>query len=396
MLSFDAETADNGIYALQGAAVAVNNDTGLVEAIVGGRSQETSTYTLNRAFQSFRQPGSSIKPLIVYAPALEEGYASFSSVKDINVDAAKEPKADVASLPGNWITLRQAVEKSRNGAAWWLFNEVTPEEGLSYLTQMRFDKIVPDDYNMAASLGGFTYGVTAEEMAGAFSALENGGVYREPDCIVRMENLAGEDIYTGREPKEVYSQQTAAVMVDVMKGVISRGTARGMGWKSGIEAAGKTGTTNNSKDGWFCGMTPYYTVTVWVGYDTPRTLSSLYGSSYPASIWKQAMEGLTAGLPEAAFAAPEAEKEDIKKEGRGEYLEGYDDSHVLSPNYTVGDYRKDHALADEAQKYIDQMAGASPEEQERLRKKAESAINRIYGRTLKGQMEEVLAGAGKS
>ena len=108
------------------------------------------------------------------------------------------------------------------------------------------------------------------------------------------------------------------------------------------------------------------------------------------------MEGLTAGLPEAAFAAPEAEKEDIKKEGRGEYLEGYDDSHVLSPNYTVGDYRKDHALADEAQKYIDQMAGASPEEQERLRKKAESAINRIYGRTLKGQMEEVLAGAGKS
>lgn len=396
VLSFDGETADNGIYSLQGAAVAVNNDTGLVEAIVGGRSQETSTYTLNRAFQSFRQPGSSIKPLIVYAPALEEGYASFSSVKDISVDAAKEPKVDVASLPGNWITLRQAVEKSRNGAAWWLFNEVTPEEGLSYLTQMRFDKIVPDDYNMAASLGGFTYGVTAEEMAGAFSALENDGVYREPDCIVRMENLSGENIYTGREPKEVYSEQTASVMVDVMKGVISRGTARGMGWKSKIEAAGKTGTTNNSKDGWFCGMTPYYTVTVWVGYDTPRTLSSLYGSSYPASIWKQAMEGLTAGLPEASFTAPGAEKENIKKEGRGEYLEGYDDSHVLSPNYTVGDYRRDHALADEAQKYIDQMAGASLEEQERLRKKAESAINRIYGRTLKGQMQEVLAGAGKS
>ena len=85
----------------------------------------------------------------------------------------------------------------------------------------------------------------------------------------------------------------------------------------------------------------------------------------------------------------------LKRRG-GEYLEGYDDSHVLSPNYTVGDYRRDHALADEAQKYIDQMAGASPEEQERLRKKAESAINRIYGRTLKGQMEEVLAGAGKS
>ena len=132
------------------------------------------------------------------------------------------------SLPGNWITMRQAVERSRNGAAWWLFNEVTPEEGLSYLTKMRFDNIVPDDYNMAASLGGFTYGVTAEEMAGAFCALENGGVYREPDCILRMENLEGDDIYTKREPKEVYSRQTAAVMVDMMKGVITRGTARGM------------------------------------------------------------------------------------------------------------------------------------------------------------------------
>lgn len=395
-LSFDGETAENGIFALQGAAVAINNDTGKVEAIVGGRSQETDTYTLNRAFQSFRQPGSSIKPLIVYAPALEEGYASFSRVKDISVDAAKKPGADVPSLPGNWITMRQAVERSRNGAAWWLFNEVTPETGLSYLTQMRFDHIVPDDYNMAASLGGFTYGVTAEEMAGAFSALENGGVYREPDCILRMENLEGDDIYKEREPKEVYSSQTAAVMVDMMKGVITRGTARGMGWKSSIEAAGKTGTTNNSKDGWFCGVTPYYTVAVWVGYDTPRTLSSLYGSTYPAAIWKQAMEGLTAGLPEASFSAPEAEKEDIHKEGRGVYLEGYDDAHVLSPGYTVGDYRKDHALADEAQKYIDQMAGADPEEQERLREKAESAINRIYGQTLKGQMRRVLEGAGKS
>ena len=395
-LAFDGEVGENGVYALQGAAVAVNNDTGMVEAIVGGRSQDTSTYTLNRAFQSFRQPGSSIKPLIVYAPALEKGYTSVSRVKDINVDEAKKPKADVASLPGNWLTMRRALERSRNGAAWWLFHEITPEEGLSYLTKMRFDNIVPDDYNMAASLGGFTYGVTAEEMAGAFSALENHGVYREPDCILRMEDLEGNNIYTGRESKVVYSEQTAAVIVDMMKGVISRGTARGMGWKKKIEAAGKTGTTNNSKDGWFCGMTPYYTVTVWVGYDTPRTLSSLYGSSYPAAIWKQAMTGLTEGLPDASFTAPAAEKEEIHKGGQGEYLDGYDDSYVLSPNYTVGDYRKDHALADEAQKYIDQMPGASPEEREALQQKAESAINQIYGQTLKGQMREVLEGAGRS
>lgn len=315
-LSFDSEMADNGVYALQGAATLIDNNTGKVAAIVGGRSQETDVYGLNRAYQSFRQPGSAIKPLIVYTPALENGYNSYTIVKDVNVDAAKEADEgdDLTKLPGNTMPLRRGVELSRNGVAWSVYADITPEVGMSYLTSMRFDNIVPDDYYLAACLGGFTYGVTSEEMAGAYVALANQGIYRDPTCIVSMLDKNGVEIFEEPEEVQVYDRNAALVMVDILKGVITRGTASGMGWTGDIEAAGKTGTTNNSRDGWFCGITPYYTLTVWVGYDQPRTLSSLWGSTYPSQIWKNAMSHFVEGLPAASFEAPGPEtgtKEDV-------------------------------------------------------------------------------------
>ena len=315
-LSFDSEMADNGVYSLQGAATLIDNSTGKVAAIVGGRSQETDVYGLNRAYQSFRQPGSAIKPLIVYTPALENGYNSYTIVKDVNVDAAKEADEgdDLTKLPGNTMPLRRGVELSRNGVAWSVYADITPEVGMSYLTSMRFDNIVPDDYYLAACLGGFTYGVTSEEMAGAYAALANQGVYRDPTCIVSMLDKNGVEIFEEPEEVQVYDRNAALVMVDILKGVITRGTASGMGWTGDIEAAGKTGTTNNSRDGWFCGITPYYTLTVWVGYDQPRTLSSLWGSTYPSQIWKNAMSHFVEGLPAASFEAPGPEtgtKEDV-------------------------------------------------------------------------------------
>ena len=312
-LSFDDEQTENGIYALQGAATAVDNATGKVVAIVGGREQKVTTYTLNRAFQSFRQPGSSIKPLIVYTPALEKGYTSDSVVYDIDVSAAKQPGVDVFSLPGNAMTLRQAVERSRNGVAWSVYADITPEYGMSYLTKMRFDNIVPGDYYLAASLGGFTYGATTEEMAGAYAALVNDGVYREPTCLVSLKDREGEEMFVDEPQIQVYDQDKARTMVDILTGVVSRGTAAKMGWSSEVEAAGKTGTTNNSKDGWFCGMTPYYTISVWVGYDQPRTLSSLYGATYPANIWKQAMSAFIEGKGAVVFPEAPEEVETRKK-----------------------------------------------------------------------------------
>jgi len=289
--------AESGIYALQGAATAIDNETGKVVAIVGGRDQEVTTYTLNRAFQSFRQPGSAIKPILVYAPALEKGYTSNSVVYDIDVSKAKEPGVDVLTLTGPAMSLRNGVERSRNGVAWSVYVDITPEYGMSFLTKMRFDNIVPGDYYPATALGGFTYGATTEEMAGAYATLVNGGLYRNPTCLVSMLDKNGGDIYREAEETRVYSEDKSMVMVDILKGVVSHGTAAGMGWRSEIEAAGKTGTTNDNKDVWFVGLTPKYVMATWYGYNENEPMDD-YNSYY---IYKN--KGSQKGHPGAsAFA----------------------------------------------------------------------------------------------
>lgn len=305
-LAFATQTnQETNVYELQGAMTVVDNTNGKVIAVVGGRSQENldNVYSLNRAYQSYRQPGSSIKPLVVYTPALMYGYTPESTVYDIDVEAAQQPGADIANMWGSSMTLRSAVEQSKNGVAYSVLNEIKPSYGLSFLTSMKFDKIVPSDYNLSASLGGLTYGVTTVQMASGYSALVNQGAYREPSCIVSLKDSDGKELYEEEESKAVYSAQAASEMLDILKGVLTVGTAKSLEWssESAIPAAGKTGTTNDSKDGWFCGVTPYYSVAVWIGYDTPRELESLYGGSYPASVWKDAMLYLTQGKAPVDF-----------------------------------------------------------------------------------------------
>ncbi len=386
-LSFDEDTTENGVYLLQGAATVIDNETGLVTAIVGGRSQETDTYTLNRAFQSDRQPGSAVKPLIVYTPALENGFRSTTEVPNISIDAAKEPGVDVEDLSGSPLTLRRGVELSRNGVAWYIYDNLTPQLGLAYLTQMRFDNIVPNDYYPATSLGGFTHGATTEEMAGAYAALANGGVYRDPTCLVRVVDNKGNDVFTAPSGVRVYQENSALLMTDILTGVIRRGTASSMGWSGEIEAAGKTGTTNGSKDGWFCGMTPYYTLSVWVGYDQPRMLSSLYGGTYPASIWKSAMEKLVEGLEPASFADPES---DLGMGGTDEYLAGHDGAYEISDGYTVAQFRADHELADEAICLLEKI-GDEAQSMSRSERRAAAAdrIDQIESPSMKERMENI-------
>lgn len=168
---------------------------------------------------------------------------------------------------------------------------------------MKFTKIVPQDYTMSAALGGLTHGVTTVEMANAYHTLENHGEYTETDCIKTFLDSSGKDIYSAPSSKQVYTKTAADTMTDVMMNVITNGTAASMDWYeySGTDAAGKTGTTNGSKDGWFCGYTPYYTISVWVGYDQPKTLSNLYGGTYPASIWRKAMYALVKGKETKSF-----------------------------------------------------------------------------------------------
>ncbi|MDD7642053.1 MAG: PBP1A family penicillin-binding protein [bacterium] len=288
-LSDFTDTTEEGIYKLQSSGVCIDNETGRVTAIVGGRSQDFNGYTLNRAYQSFRQPGSSIKPLIVYTPQLERGYSPDSIVKDEKFEGG--PSNSNGRYSGN-ITLRHAVEQSKNTIAWKLLEELTPAVGLEYLKQMNFAKLDARDEVPAVALGGFTYGMSAVEMASGYAAIENDGVYREPTCIARIEGADGTILYeaTAKE-KQVYEQNAARTMTDILKGVMTVGTAKGLDLGA-MPSAGKTGTTNDHKDGWFCGFTRYYTTAVWVGYDSPQEMKDLYGSTYPGHIWQDFMKKL--------------------------------------------------------------------------------------------------------
>lgn len=305
-LAFATQTdPETDVYELQGAVTAIDNTTGKTIAVVGGRSQENlnNVYSLNRAYQSYRQPGSTFKPLAVYTPALMYGYTPDSTVYDIDVKTAQQPGVDISSLRGNAMTLRSAVEQSKNGVAYSVFYDIKPSYGLEFVTKMKFDRIVPQDQTLSAALGGLTYGTTTVQMASGYCTLANQGQYRNPSCLVSLKDKEGREIYKEEKQIRVYNERSCSEMLDILKGVLTNGTAKSMGWSqvSDMPAAGKTGTTNGSKDGWFCGVTPYYTVAVWIGYDTPKTLDNLYGGTYPASVWKDVMLYLTNGLAAVDF-----------------------------------------------------------------------------------------------
>ena len=321
-LSAFKEKETNGTYKMQGSAVCLDNKSGRVVAIVGGRSQETEGYSLNRAFQSFRQPGSSIKPLIVYTPTLERGSTASTTVHDYKFKGG--PSNSDGTYSG-YISMRYAVEKSKNTVAWQLFDELKPEVGLQYLLDMNFSKIVKSDYYLSASLGGLTYGTSTLEMASAYSALENDGKYREPTCIVKILDGEGKEIVSDHvEQQTIYKKDAAHSMTDILTGVITRGTAHGLGLDNGQPSAGKTGTTNDKKDGWFCGYTPYYTTAVWVGYDSPKTVDDLYGSTYPGRIWHDYMSELHKNLEVKKFS-----------------LDGIPDNNSSPSNYGNRDEKKE-------------------------------------------------------
>ena len=268
---------NNGTYALQSSAVCIDNSNGQVTAIVGGRTQDGISTDYNRAYLSFRQPGSAIKPLIVYTPALERNYTASTTVID-----SKE--ADGPSNAGGYsgvISLRTAVEQSKNTVAHKVFRELTPEVGLAYLLDMNFSSINDEDYALSAALGGFNQGTSSLEMTAGYATLANEGIYRTPTCITRITDMKGNILVEpDRDEHRVYEADASREMTDILKGVLTRGTARGKGIPN-MPCAGKTGTTNDNIDGWFVGYSSYYTTGVWVGFDSPRGTSALAGSTYP-------------------------------------------------------------------------------------------------------------------
>ena len=178
----------DGVYEMQAAATCIDNSTGNVVAIVGSRTQDLEGYTLNRAYQSYRQPGSSIKPIIDYVPYLEKGNTPDTIVQDEYIQDG--PKNADGTYMGS-ITLRTAVSLSRNTVAWNVLKELTPKAGSSYLLNQGFHKVWMDKEYNAIAIGGFTYGVSTEEMAGAYATIANEGEYRRVTCVTQKKEKRG-------------------------------------------------------------------------------------------------------------------------------------------------------------------------------------------------------------
>ncbi|MCD8369575.1 MAG: transglycosylase domain-containing protein [Clostridiales bacterium] len=286
------ELQENGKYALQGAAVIVDNQSNYVVAIVGGRGSDD---VYNRAYLSARQPGSTIKPLLDYGPAFDTGeYYPARIVNDHKWEDG--PSNSGGAYYGN-VTVREALNRSLNTVAWQILEDIGVNFGLDYLGQMQFQKLTYIDNDVPSlSIGGFTNGVRVVDMAKGYSALANYGVYNDRTCIRQIIHEQNGDLTKNRTAyaRQVYQEDSAYMLTDILKGTLteSHGTGYGLALSNGMPAAGKTGTTNSSKDTWFCGYTRYYTTAVWVGYDTPRAMPGVYGSTYAGKIWKNVMEQL--------------------------------------------------------------------------------------------------------
>lgn len=320
-LSFNKEKdGDTGKYALQGAAVCINNETNYVEAIVGGRGKNDQ---YNRAYLAARQSGSAIKPLIDYTPGFESGMYSPSTIVNDH-KFANGPSNAGGGYHGN-VRIREAVARSLNTVAWQVLDNITVKYGLSFLDKLHFHNIsYIDNDNMALSLGGFTEGVRVVDMAKGFSTLSNNGSYSDRTCIKKIEHVSDGVVYKNNNEKDqVYSQDAAWMMTDVLKGVFneSYGTGRKLKLDNGQICAGKTGTTNSSKDVWFCGYTKYYTTVVWAGYDTPRAMPGASGASIPGVIWKDYMDDIHKKLKPEDFIMPSTISL-AKYDGNGNIIEG--------------------------------------------------------------------------
>lgn len=297
------ETTSDGIYTFQSAGVCIDNLSNYVVAIVGGR---TGSGEYNRAYQSARQPGSSIKPLVSYGPGFDTGFYYPSLVmKDEEIIGNYSPKNYGGGYSGN-ITIRKAIEKSTNTIAYKVLNGIGIENGLNYLGKMRFSHITWVDNTVESiALGGFTNGVSPLDMAKGYNTVANGGKYSDRTCLKSI-SYNGKMLYNSNDSNnytQVYTEDTAFMLTSCLKDVVSGGT----GYAAKIDGqivAGKTGTTNSYKDAWFCGYTKYYTTSIWVGYDTPKPMPNITGGKLPTYIWQEFMADIHDGLEEADWEQP--------------------------------------------------------------------------------------------
>ena len=302
----------------QSSMSVIDQHTGYVKALIGGRGEKTASLTLNRATDTTRQPGSTFKIVSTYAPALnEKGMTLATTFEDEPYEYPDGSPVNNATRSYNGTTtIRTAIQNSINVVAVKCLEKVTPELGLKYLDNFGFTTLahgteadkdangnVWSDANLATALGGITRGVTNVELCASYAAIANNGNYIKPIYYTKILDHNGNVLIenTAAE-RSVIKESTAFLLTSAMEDVVKQGTGTACQLDN-MPVAGKTGTTEAYNDLWFVGYTPYYTCAVWSGYDNNEKLPD-YARNFHKALWKKVMSRIHEGLPSKEFEKP--------------------------------------------------------------------------------------------
>lgn len=294
----------------QGAIVVQEAGTGLIRAMVGGRGAYDTAMAFNRATDIRRQPGSVIKPVIAYAPALEGyGYTAATMLLDEPTTFAEYSPRNFGNKYYGWVTLREAVTRSLNVPAVKVLSDIGVSAGKAFAQScgIPFD---PQDTSLTLALGGFTYGVSPLQIAGAYAAFASQGIYNTPTCIQRITDSTGKELYVYEpENRRVMSEQNAYILTSMLQSAIQEGTGHRLK-DLDIPLAGKTGTVGEgegNRDAWMACYSADYAAAVWIGYDTSQDGAlpqDATGGKYPALILEQLFQGLYQDRAPKEFSMP--------------------------------------------------------------------------------------------
>ena len=290
----------------QAAMVVMDHKTGRVLSCVGALGEKKDVRPFNRATQSVRQTGSSIKPLAILAPAIDKKIITASSVYD---DTEKDFENGYHPVDYNKalgeITIRRAVESSQNIPFVEIMEELTPKTSIKYLENMGITTLTENDEGLPLALGGLDKGISPLQMAGAYSTIANDGIYIEPSFYTQIDRRNGSKVLESKqESRRIFSEEVAYILKSLLTQPVvgSSGTATYCKI-SGVDVAAKTGTTDENYDRWLCGFTPYYTAVTWYGFDQNETID--FNGRNPAGlIWANVMARIHTGLKTAEFERP--------------------------------------------------------------------------------------------